>query len=129
MSSSINFPLIRCFSCVFVSTSNTNALDFETETIMEIVGLVVKNCIVPTDGVLTGALKECKTDMLVKIPKIKVFISGMLIEVCTIEELTIVCTPEVHKTEEPKTVELEAALTADEPNSSIEEVEGCSLVD
>ena len=67
MSSSIYFPLIRSFSFFFCSTSYINALDLEIETMVEIVGLAVKTCIVPTDEVVTGALKESKTDVFAKL--------------------------------------------------------------
>lgn len=83
----------------------------------------------PIDEILTGALKESKTDVPAKLPKIEVFTGGILIEVWTIEELIGICTPKVDKTKESKTVELEVALTANEPDSSTEEVENCNLVD
>ena len=83
----------------------------------------------PTDGILTGTLRESKTNVLGKLPKIDEYTIGILIEVCTIEELTGICTLEVEKTKESKIVEVEITLTAAELDSSIEEVDGCSSVD
>ena len=96
---------------------------------VETVGLVVKTCIVPTSEVLTRALNESKTDVHAKLPKIEVLIGGILVEVCTIKELTRMCTPKIDKTKESKIVELETTLTIDGPDSGTEEVEGYSSVD
>ena len=67
----------------------------------------------PTDGAFTRALEESKTDMHEKLHKTEVLIGGKLIEVCTNEELTGICTPKVDKTKESQTVELEVVLTID----------------
>jgi translation elongation factor EF-Ts len=62
---------------------------------VEIVGLAVKTCIVPTGGILTKIFVESETDVFAKLPKIEVFTS---------EVLTEVFTTKVAKTEESKFV-------------------------
>ena len=52
------FPLTRSFSFGFGSTFDIYASYLETKTMVEIVGLVEKTCIVPTDGLLIGVVEE-----------------------------------------------------------------------
>ena len=76
------------------------------ETIVDIVGLVVKNDIVPTDGILIGILDESKTEV----------------------NKTVVSKIEVLTVEEHKIVE-DDVFTADDCNSVAKKEGGCSSVD
>ena len=76
------------------------------EIIVDIVGLVVKINVAPTDGILTGILDESKTEV----------------------DKNVVSKIEVLIVEEHKIVE-DVVFTADDCNSVAKEESGCSLID
>ena len=62
---------------------------FIIETIVEIVGLVVKICTMPTNGILAGTLTKSKTEVLIEVSKIEVAKIVLTIEEHKMVEYTI----------------------------------------